>query len=913
MENRQKIKELFHEALDLGLSERTNFLDVNCSDEATRNEVENLLKFHDEAGDFIAAPAVFESGVVEPFLADEKENRIGEKIGHYEIIREIGRGGMGAVYLAKRDDDEFRQEVALKIVKRGMDTDFILKRFRNERQILAGLNHANIARLLEGGTTSDGLPYFVMEYVDGQDLISYCFGKKLSLEERLNLFREICSAVSYAHQNLIVHRDLKPSNILVTPEGVPKLLDFGIAKLLNINSNDNNHYKTTGVMNLLTPEYASPEQIRGEQITTASDVYSLGVILFELLTGQSPYRTKNKGFNNIIRAVCETAPKVPSNVIRDGETLKLDKNTTKSISWFNTTSANEIVPASSLKGDIDNIVIKALQKEPSRRYASVQEFSEDIRRHLVGLPVTAQADTFGYRAAKFIKRHRMAFFAGLFMFLSLMIGTSVAIWQAVEARRERAKAEQRFNEVRKLANSFLFEFHDAIENLPGSTPARKMVIEKALPFLDNLSKENANDDSLQSEIAESYLKLGMIQGHPSFPNIGDVKGGVESLGKAIKIGEDLVKRNPTNAEYRLNLTKYYDGLGDMYFEATYDLPNALKTYQAGLQLREELKTENPEDPNVLHGLTISYERLGNIRFKTGDLNGATKDYQASLALSERLLTSYPDNINLQRGVVINYMEIGRVLYADGKYREALEQFAQSRDLLNKLIAANPNNADLPRTLGICDDDTAKSYIKLGEIEEATKLSNNTLAAREKMFAADPTNIQIYGDLTGSLDTAGELKVKAGDAAGALKLLNRSLEMREAAFKQDPTMILAKHYIGVSHSKIADAFYAQNNLSTALSHQQQALKIYRELIQDDSTNLEIRRQLAELLQRMGETLTKIAVNERQPEKWSEARGMFDESLAIYNEMKANNQFFGSDSEKIPEINAFIEKYQSFFKS
>ena len=233
MEDRQKIKELFHEALDLASSERADFLDGNCQDSIVRREVENLLRFHDEAGDFIVAPAVIESGAVDEIFDDETENRIGEKIGHYEIVWEIGRGGMGAVYLAVRADDEFRQEVALKIVKRGMDTDFILKRFRNERQILAGLNHPNIARLLEGGTTEDGLPYFVMEYVDGRDLISYCFEKNLSLTERLNLFREICSAVSYAHQNLIVHRDIKPSNILVTKDGTPKLLDFGIAKLLH--------------------------------------------------------------------------------------------------------------------------------------------------------------------------------------------------------------------------------------------------------------------------------------------------------------------------------------------------------------------------------------------------------------------------------------------------------------------------------------------------------------------------------------------------------------------------------------------------------------------------------------------------------------------------------------------------------
>jgi eukaryotic-like serine/threonine-protein kinase len=358
MEDRQKIKELFHEALDVPLSERADFLAANCRDEETRNEVENLLKFHDAAGDFIVAPAVIESGAVGEIFGEETENRIGEKIGHYEIVREIGRGGMGAVYLAIRADDEFRQEVALKIVKRGMDTDFIVNRFRNERQILAGLNHPNIARLLEGGTTDDGLPYFVMEYVDGKYLLTYCNEKNLALEERLNIFRRICAAVSYAHQNLIVHRDLKPSNILISDDGTPKLLDFGIAKLLN----ENNFDKTTGVMRLLTPEYASPEQIRGESISTASDVYSLGVILYQLLTGQSPYQTTSKSYEEIVDSVCQTEPPLPSNIWRDAETRRRgDTENNRQVSTKIAASPTHRVAASQLKGDLDNIILKALQ------------------------------------------------------------------------------------------------------------------------------------------------------------------------------------------------------------------------------------------------------------------------------------------------------------------------------------------------------------------------------------------------------------------------------------------------------------------------------------------------------------------------------------------------------------------------
>jgi len=367
-----RIQELFDATADLTSDERTALLDRQCgNDEALRREVESLLD-SDAQSDSFGEQLPFEIPA-DLFSEPPEEHLAGRRFGQYEVVREIGRGGLGAVYLAIRSDGEYRKEVAIKLIRRGLDTDDILRRFRNERQILAQLDHPNIARLIDGGTSDDGLPYFVMEYVKGEPIGGYCDIYQLNTNQRLDLFRKVCAAITYAHQNLVIHRDLKPSNILVTPEGEPKLLDFGIAKLLS--ADDEMFTETAPGLRAMTPDYASPEQIRGEKITTASDVYSLGVLLYELLSGQKPYRLKNRTREEISRAITEQEPERPSTAAADNQ-------------------KSEIRNQQSLRGDLDNIVLMAIRKEPERRYASAAAMAEDIRRHQDGLPVAARPNTF---------------------------------------------------------------------------------------------------------------------------------------------------------------------------------------------------------------------------------------------------------------------------------------------------------------------------------------------------------------------------------------------------------------------------------------------------------------------------------------------------------------------------------------
>jgi serine/threonine protein kinase/Tol biopolymer transport system component/Tfp pilus assembly protein PilF len=388
----KKVEEVFESALERSPDERGGYLAEACGgDESLRGQVETLLQSYEKAGSFIEAP-VLAPDAARTLVDEHSPAMIGRRVGSYKLVREIGRGGMGSVYLAVRADDEFQKRVAIKLIKRGMDTDFIIRRFRNERQILASLDHPYVARLLDGGTTEDGLPYFVMEYVEGQPIHFYSDTQKLSIHERLRLFCKVCSAVHYAHQNLIIHRDLKPNNILVTGDGTPKLLDFGIAKILNPEISSQTLDPTTAALRLMTPEYASPEQVRGDGATVASDVYTLGVMLYELLTDHRPYRLRSHMPQDLVHIICEMEPERPSTAINGIEVIPIDGRepleiTPESVSRARNSTLEQL--RRQLSGSLDNIVLKAMSKAPQRRYQTVEELAEDINRYLEGHAVLA--------------------------------------------------------------------------------------------------------------------------------------------------------------------------------------------------------------------------------------------------------------------------------------------------------------------------------------------------------------------------------------------------------------------------------------------------------------------------------------------------------------------------------------------
>ncbi|MEP6923316.1 MAG: serine/threonine-protein kinase, partial [Pyrinomonadaceae bacterium] len=729
----QKIKELFNATIELPELERAAILEN--IDASLRREVENLIKAHESIGDFIAEPAMVEVGLKEE---NETDFYLGKQIDSYKILREIGAGGMGTVYLAARDDD-FEKQVAVKLIKRGMDTNAVLKRFVVERQILANLEHPNIAGLLDGGSTTDGLPYLVMEYIEGEPITKFCDSHQFSTEERLKLFQEICAAVSYAHQNLVVHRDLKPSNILVTTEGVPKLLDFGIAKLLHPDWSLDTAEATATMFRLMTPEYASPEQLRGLPITTTSDVYSLGVVLYELLTGERPYKIEGRLPEEAAQIVLTVEPIKPSSVISSKFKVQNLKTVEQSTNTAGEQSPKSKVPnpnfqnLKSLRGDLDNIILKALRKEPERRYHSVQEFCEDIRRHLAGLPVTATADTSLYRAGKFFRRHRLGVFAGLLIALTLLSATIVTTWQAIAARRAQAKAEQRFNQVRKLANTVLFEYHDGIEKLPGSTPIREKMVKDALEYLDNLSSENIEDKDLQLELAAAYEKVGDVQGDPFGANLGNSKEALESYKKALAIRERFNPLTPESASFKLDLIRSYEAVAGIS-QASGETPAALENYRKAFVVFDSLQNQSAESK---FELSVLERRFAKALAVNGKLAEALENYRKSIALLNELIISDPNDLSLRRNLATTNIFLGDALVESGDFNEALAAERAAYSLLEPLIITT--DAQSRRSANTAHTRVSKVLAMMGDHQGALEIELKALVIDEDLARADPSN------------------------------------------------------------------------------------------------------------------------------------------------------------------------------
>ncbi len=531
----------FLEATDQSEAARDAFLNARCSDDpALRERVASLLAA-DKKGSAAFGRTRMANAVGAAFERDASRasaHWIGRTLGTYRIESEIAQGGMGAVFRAVRADAEFKKQVAIKIVGDVAGRSNIQERFRAERQILASLEHPNIAHLIDGGTTEDGVPYLVMEYVDGEPITTYCASKKLDVAARLDLFRSVCGAVHFAHQRLVVHRDLKPNNIFVTRADEVKLLDFGIAKMLAPTTLTEGAATTPmTTMLAMTPAYASPEQIKNETITTASDVYALGVVLYELLTGQSPYKAKITQPLDLAKEICGTDPERPSTVVGRGTQTSADS----AAPAMDTLNVKRLQRG--LRGDLDNIVLMALRKDPARRYASAQQLAEDVKRYQNDQPVSARPDTMAYRAAKFFSRNRWAVTACAVAATGLVVATGVATHQASDAQRARGVAELHASEARELANDSLFEIHTLIQDLPGSEVARKRLIEKAVKQLERLeaqsglvanTKANASTTaSASADLGWGWFRLAELQGGFSARNIGDKAGAERNYPRAI--------------------------------------------------------------------------------------------------------------------------------------------------------------------------------------------------------------------------------------------------------------------------------------------------------------------------------------------------------------------------------------------
>jgi eukaryotic-like serine/threonine-protein kinase len=862
-----QVEQLFQSAIEIEPAKRAAYLAQASADGTIRAEVELLLSAHSEAGNFIESPAVSETGwladAITVPLTEAEQLRLSEtRLGPYKLIREIGFGGMGAVYLAARDDDEFRKEVAIKVVKRGMDTDFIVRRFRSERQILASLDHPNIAKLFDGGTTEDGLPYFVMEYIDGLPINKYCDAQKLSTVERLKLFCTVCTAVHYAHQNLIIHRDLKPANILVTADGTPKLLDFGIAKIINPDFGQQTIDLTAASMRLMTPEYASPEQVRGELITTASDTYALGVLLYELVTGQRPYRITSRSPIELVRVICEEEPEKPSTVVGRNETVSAQDGQTSVENTAELVSRNRHSQPDKLrrrlKGDIDNIVLMAMRKEPQRRYASAVELATDIKRHLDGLPVKARKDTFGYRSAKFIKRNRAAVVAGVLMLAIVVAGVASTMSQ-------RARAERRFNDVRKLANSFMFEVHDAIDDLPGSTAARELLVKRALEYLDSLASEASGDTSLQRELATSYQKVGDVQGRTSSANLGDEAGARESQRKALAIRQALVAADPGNADDLRQLAISHGRVAELMEDANAQM----EEYQKALTIRKQLYDAAPDNPLARRDLAVSYFEIAEAQVGLDDLSGALESRNKMLPIFESLMNADPANVNARRTVALSNKKIGATL------------------------------------------------LRMDRVDEALTYYSTALEMDEAAVTADPTNASKRIDLSYSLSDYGLCLSRIGKTAEALASYRRALEIRQALSAADPKDERVRHAVATTYARIGWILSDSGDIRASMDNFRAALAIREARVAANPGNAADKSDLADLLSTIGDSWVKWASAKSTPtakqvEHWREARSWYQRSLDLLAEVVQDKGQQAVSGSLIAEVKDNISKCDEALK-
>ncbi|WP_051670516.1 serine/threonine protein kinase [Bryobacter aggregatus] len=683
------LRALFEQAIDLPPIERAQFLrEVQFKSPLVYQQLRSLLIAHEGPSAFFEQDGGMWAQLTPTVL-------IGRRFGAYKIEEEIGRGGMGAVYRASRADDAFHKTVAIKIISGGaILSESALDSFRRERQILAQLEHPHIARLLDGGATDDSLLYLIMEFVDGQPLDTYVEQRKLGVEEILKLFLAVCRAVAFAHRNLVVHRDLKPSNIMVKADGDVKLLDFGIAKVLSPNRDE-----TATVAVRLTPEFASPEQIRGEPISTASDVYSLGVLLFHVLTGGArPYRATSQAVPDLLQAVLDSEAPKPSSVAPAHLAKKL-------------------------RGDLDRITLKAMAKEPSRRYASVDQLREDIERHLSGRPIHAQADDWTYRAMKFVRRNRLAVSAAAVIALTMVAGGLTTLWQgriaqeqraeAIAARQvaeeqrktaeaqrrlaiaaqqqadaqrrlaerrtaealgERAKSDSRYQNVRSLATAVLFDVNETLRDVPGAGPARKQAVLAALKHLESLSEKSKDDPSLTADLAGAYEQVGDIMESLFADSKDGASMAIPAYLKAVRLRQTVLRRS---ADESLRLSEVQRRLGNAQLNAGQVTP-ATQSYRQSLATAMSL------------GKTDDALRLGALaRSNLCTANTVAGNHQAAIPDCEeavRILENVKNTRDVPRLRLLTKLRLGNALKREGQAAAALAQY---RDVLRDADPMDP--------------------------------------------------------------------------------------------------------------------------------------------------------------------------------------------------------------------------------
>jgi tetratricopeptide (TPR) repeat protein len=855
---------LFHLAAEMAAGERPAFLTDACQgDETLRAAVQELL----DAADAVEnSPAWNATALDNEAIASAAE--CDTDLERYHLSGRIGAGGMGVVYKAFRAGD-FSKVVAIKIVHEADPA--IVALFLQERQILARLEHPHIARLLDGGSTPDGLPFLVMEFVDGVPIDRYVSERKLSRRELLELFRKICAAVFYAHGQLVLHRDLKPANILVTQDGQPKLLDFGVAKCL-----DGSGVRTRTGAGAMTPEYASPEQVQGAPIGTASDIYSLGVLLYELLTGVGPYRETGSAMD-LAREICSGVPE--SLAARSGR---------------------------SFDADLERIVQMALRKEPARRYASVEQFSEDIRRYLEGYPVLARPATRRYLVAKFVGRNKTAILAAVLVLMTLGGGVAATVWEARAANR-------RFNDARKLANSYLFEFYDGIRDLPGATPVRQLVVKRALEYLDSLAAERGGDVALGRELATAYVRVGDVEGAPNWASLGDRPGALASYRKALAVRQRLAAASPDNVDLDSDLSESYSRISNMLTVAG-DLSGSAENGRRAVALMEKVVARKPADAKVRNDLANTYVSLGDVLGNNdlpnlGDPKGALELYRKAVAIREKLVAEDPSNQDRRMWLQVGYAKTASVLQSLGDKEGSIAAYVKCLDGAEELLRQQPLNVLHRKDAAIVNRSLSLLLIRTGALEEARTRGDRSAQLFGELATADPGDVQAQQELADSRWSQGYVLAKLKDVHGAFEHYDSAIALYQKVIAAHPG--IAPAGLRTAFQLKADLANQTGDTAKALASARNEIEIDGRLLAANSANVGALHNLGVAYLQTGQAHETLALRASLPAstrkaEWIEARSWFQRSLSLWVDLRDKKTLIPAHAHRLDDAQREVEK-------
>ncbi|HUN81218.1 MAG TPA: serine/threonine-protein kinase, partial [Phycisphaerae bacterium] len=812
------------------------------------------------------------------------------RIGRYLVARVIGEGGMGVVYEARQDLPQ--RTVALKVIRPGLASRGLLRRFQLEAEVLGQLQHPGIAHIYEAGTAelvSPGghkveQPFFAMEYIRGKPLIDAAEEGQLKLRDRLELIARIADAVHHAHQHGVVHRDLKPGNILVDAQGQPKILDFGVARLTD--SDTQTITLQTDVGQLVgTIPYMSPEQVTGDsrQIDTRSDVYALGVLMYELLTGRLPHDLRNRSIPEAAR------------IIREEEPSRLS-------------SVNTV-----FRGDVETIVAKAIEKEKDRRYQSAEQLAADIRRYLRDEPIVARPATRMYQLRKFARRNKLLVGATAAIILVLTVGVIGTTWFAVREgrerklaeellvesraardaeKRERQRAEERFQQVRKLANTLIFDVYDKIINLAGATEAKQFIVKTGLSYLDSLSADAEGDLPLQKQIANGYQRLGDVQGKNSLSNVGDLAAAIQSYEKAMKIVESMRKLEPESREVLKAYATCQDSLA-MALRASGRTGEAIEHLNIQLATLEKLVQRYPKDQDLEEEAAIAAANVGRMQAATGNREAALDNYKKYQTLIHARAEAHPTDRTFRYNAAMIDSKVAELLGEMDRPTETIALYRTAIAETRAVVKDFPADAGARALLAGILIETADYFNDHDLRAEAMSSYDEVLKIRKELAAADPEDFHAQRNLAAAWYGIGMAHQEAGRWQQALEAFTASRDGFARVMESNPTYVVVQRDLGLAEDRVGNALGNVGRLSEALPHHQKYRELSEALVKKDPLDAMARDDLMKSYYALGEYFAKVGARseispERRVEQWREAQSWFDRSQDTLEKLRKDGK-------------------------